>query len=99
MTMAVVRHESARAQSAAEPQLRVTDSVTETEWDRYVLAHPNGTVDHLWRWRHIFDEVFGHRSVYLAARRGEELAGILPLVCFQSRLFGRFLVSLPFLNY
>jgi FemAB-related protein (PEP-CTERM system-associated) len=33
------------------------------------------------------------------ARRDGAVAGILPLVYFRSRLFGRFLVSLPFLNY
>jgi FemAB-related protein (PEP-CTERM system-associated) len=43
---------------------------------------------------------FGHECVYLAARdeRGA-LEGVLPLVRVRSRIFGHFLVSMPFLNY
>lgn len=79
--------------------VEVSDTVTESEWDSYVGNHPDGTVDHLWRWREIFEGVFRHQNVYLVARRGNAIAGVLPLVRFQSKLFGRFLVSLPFLNY
>jgi len=84
-----------------EPQasLRVTADVSGAEWDSYVSRHPDATVDHLSCWREIFERVFGHRSVYLAARRGDTIAGVLPLVLFRSRLFGRSIVSMPFLNY
>jgi FemAB-related protein (PEP-CTERM system-associated) len=34
----------------------------------------------------------------LAADRGGAIAGVLPLVIMRSRLFGRFAISLPFLN-
>lgn len=77
----------------------VSDRATAAEWDAYVDAHTDGTVDHLWQWREIFQDVFGHENVYLVARRGGEMVGVLPLVRFRSRLFGRFVVSLPFLNY
>jgi FemAB-related protein (PEP-CTERM system-associated) len=82
-----------------EGRLTVSDRVSEAEWDGFVRSHPEGTVDHLWRWREVFGSVFGHESAYLAARRGESIVGVLPLVQFRSRLFGRFLVSVPFLNY
>lgn len=62
-------------------------------------AHAEATVDHLWGWRPIFDEVFRHDSIYLEARRDGRIVGVLPLVRFQSRLFGRAVISLPFLNY
>jgi FemAB-related protein (PEP-CTERM system-associated) len=68
-------------------------------WDRYVEQHPDGTCDHLWRWREIFQGVFGHECAYLTAHRDGTIVGVLPLVRFKSRLFGRFLVSVPFLNY
>jgi FemAB-related protein (PEP-CTERM system-associated) len=84
---------------SARDQLQITTGVSEPEWDAYVSAHPDATVDHLWRWREIFDGVFGHETEYLAARRGPAIAGVLPLVKFHSRIFGRFVVSLPFLNY
>jgi FemAB-related protein (PEP-CTERM system-associated) len=71
----------------------------ESEWDNYVNQHPEATIDHLWRWRTVFRDVFGHDCAYLVARRGTAIVGVLPLVCFRSRLFGRSLVSVPFLNY
>jgi serine/alanine adding enzyme len=68
-------------------------------WDAYVAAHPEASGYHLWAWRTIFDDVFHHRVHYLAARRDERLVGVLPLVLFASRIFGRFAVSVPFVNY
>jgi FemAB-related protein (PEP-CTERM system-associated) len=77
----------------------VAANASQSEWDRYVEGHPMATSEHLWNWRGIFEDVFGQRSVYLTARRGPVTVGILPLVLFRSRLFGRFVVSLPFCNY
>lgn len=68
-------------------------------WDAYVEAHPAATADHLWGWRDVFQSVFGQSSDYLVAMRDGTVAGVLPLVLFRSRLFGRFAVSVPFLNY
>ena len=68
-------------------------------WDAYVAGHPLGTVDHLWGWRTVFRQAFGHDSEYLVARRDGAIVGVLPLVLFKSRLFGRSVVSLPMLNY
>ena len=90
---------AASSSTAGEAHLNVSDRIDEAEWDQYVRSHPEGSIDHLWRWRDVFSRVFGHQSTYLAARRDGAIAGILPLVHFRSRLFGRFLVSVPFLNY
>lgn len=75
-------------------------------WDAYVAQHRDATGCHLWDWQHVFTRAFGHECLYLVAHRGlgapspsaSPIAGVLPLVFFNSRLFGRFLVSLPFLN-
>jgi FemAB-related protein (PEP-CTERM system-associated) len=78
----------------------VAADATEAEWDGYVAGHPGATADHLWRWRDVFQGVFGQSCCYLAARDREgRIVGVLPLVLFRSRLFGRSVVSLPFLNY
>jgi FemAB-related protein (PEP-CTERM system-associated) len=51
-------------------------------------------------WPELLARTFGHPSCRLAARTADgRLAGVLPLVEFRSRLFGRFAVSLPFVNY
>ena len=84
---------------AAADALSVTSDAGEAEWDRFVRSHPEGTGYHLWRWRRIFEGAFGHRTEYLAVREGGAIVGVLPLVVLSSRLFGRFMVSLPFVNY
>jgi FemAB-related protein (PEP-CTERM system-associated) len=77
----------------------VSPADDEGEWDAFVNAHTAASGYHLWRWRRVFERVFGHRTEYLIARRDREVSGILPLVLFRSALFGRFAVSLPFVNY
>ena len=76
-----------------------SEDVSESEWGKYVASNSEGTIDHAWRWQSVFRDVFGHESRYIAARRDRRVVGVLPLVLFDSRLFGRFVASLPFLNY
>lgn len=70
------------------------------EWDALVRSRPGWTHFHLFGWRRVIEDAFGHEAVYLVAR-GEsgEIEGVLPLFWVCSRLFGRYLVSMPFLNY
>jgi FemAB-related protein (PEP-CTERM system-associated) len=84
----------------------IRDSMTVTaerdgaDWDGFVSSRADASGYHLWRWRHVFEEAFGHATEYLAARNGDgAICGVLPLVQFDSRVFGRFMVSLPFVNY
>jgi serine/alanine adding enzyme len=87
---------AARADSGP---VTVDERVTADEWDSFVASDPAGTVEQLWAWQHIFEDVFGHEAVYLAARGAAGLLGVLPLVKFRSLLFGRSLISLPYANY
>jgi FemAB-related protein (PEP-CTERM system-associated) len=68
-------------------------------WDVRVASRREATIYHRWAWKRIFEEAFGHRTRYLAASRGGEIVGGLPLVAFESPIFGRYAVSLPFVNY
>jgi FemAB-related protein (PEP-CTERM system-associated) len=69
------------------------------DWERFVEARRDDAGYHAWNWRRVFENAFGHRCVYLMARRDRDVAGVLPLVQIKSRLFGNTLTSLPFLNY
>jgi FemAB-related protein (PEP-CTERM system-associated) len=70
------------------------------EWDGFVRATPGWTHFHLFGWKAVIEDVFGHECRYSAARDSAgRLAGILPLVRVKSLLFGHFLVSMPFVNY
>lgn len=79
--------------------MRITTEISAVQWDAFVDAHPEATAYHGWRWKQVFERAFGHETVYLAALDGDDVRGVLPLALFSSRLFGRFAVSVPFLNY
>ncbi len=69
-------------------------------WDRYVLNHSMASGYQLMGWRRVVERAFGHRTFYLMVRDQQaQVRGVLPLVLLSSRLFGRFLVSMPFVNY
>jgi FemAB-related protein (PEP-CTERM system-associated) len=72
---------------------------TDKSWDRFVESHPRATVAHLSAWGAIARQAYGHECFYLLAEEAGEIVGVLPLVRVASRLFGRRLVSMPFLDY
>jgi FemAB-related protein (PEP-CTERM system-associated) len=76
------------------------DCTAGTNWDAYVNSKPSASNYHRYGWRDVIENSFGHQCQYLAAKdAGGAVVGILPLVFMRSRLFGRFLVSMPFFNY
>lgn len=69
-------------------------------WNTFVRSQKGWTHFHLHEWKQVVESVFGHECLYLA-QLGEDdrIEGVLPLVRVKSRVFGHFLVSMPFLNY
>ena len=68
-------------------------------WQGFVRAHAEATGYHDWAWREVISRSFGHECVFLIGERDGRIEGVLPLVHIQSRLFGRSMTSLPFVNY
>ena len=69
-------------------------------WDSYVLNSQLSAGYHQSGWRRVIEEAFGHRTYYLAVRGQDgNIEGVVPLTLLASRGFGRFLVSVPFVNY
>jgi FemAB-related protein (PEP-CTERM system-associated) len=68
-------------------------------WDRFVASRPEGSFYHLFGWRRVLQSSLGLEPVFLLARERGEIVGVLPMVLLSSRLFGRILCSMPFLNY
>lgn len=68
-------------------------------WDAFVSSSPQGTLFHLSQWAGAVQRAYGHLAYFLAAEADGEIAGVLPLVHLRSWLFGRALVSLPFVDY
>lgn len=71
------------------------------EWDAVLEAHGDSTFCHRHPWREVMEEALGHETFFLVARDSAtgRASGVLPLVRVRSRLFGDYLVSMPFLNY
>jgi serine/alanine adding enzyme len=69
-------------------------------WDAFVESAHGATSYHRFGWKGVISKSFGHRCYYLAAvdDRGE-WQGVLPLVHMRSKVFGNFMVSVPFVNY
>ena len=76
--------------------VRPCDTDDAIRWEAFAQRCPDATFFHAIEWRGIIERVFRHRTHYLIAERGGEVAGILPLAELRSRLFGNALVSLPF---
>jgi len=72
----------------------------ETEaWNRYAQESDMTTLYHLAGWKRVLEKTFGHATYYLYALRNGRIVGLLPLVFLKSLIFGKFMVSLPFVNY
>ena len=68
-------------------------------WQHYVDTNPHSKIYHRWEWIDIVRQVFGRDAYYFMVKDNEQVTGVLPLVHFNSPLFGNFLISYPFVNY
>lgn len=73
---------------------------TAEEWNDLLGRFQGATFCHLHGWRRVMEDALGHESYWWVARGpAGEVGGVLPLVRVRSRLFGDYLISMPFLNY
>lgn len=68
-------------------------------WDTFLQETENASFYHLFGWKKINEKSFGHKTFYLAALRDKYITGVFPLVSISSRLFGKILCSMPFVNF
>ena len=64
-------------------------------WNSFVLAQPQATLYHHAAWATVLADGASHRPYFLSAFEGADVVRVLPLSLVESKLFGRFLVSLP----
>jgi serine/alanine adding enzyme len=91
-------------------QVRAIHSDAAAAWDDYVNGHPQATLYHLYGWRNVIEQTYGHKTYYLAATKNvlnantqypipnTQFVGLLPLVHLKHFLFGNTLVSMPFFD-
>jgi len=99
--LAAVDRTPAGEERAAAATSAVVVSVEDAspQWNEYVASRTDATGYHDWAWRDVFERALECPPIYFAARREGTIVGVLPTVLLNSWLFGRALVSLPFLNY
>jgi len=68
-------------------------------WDNFVDCHPQKTYAHRWNWSRVLSSSFNIKPLYCLAERGGRIVGVLPTALMKSALFGKFLISLPWLDY
>jgi len=79
--------------------VKILDSGSESGWDDFVASREDASVYHLSVWKKIIEETFGHRTYYIYSEGDGGIKGILPIVHIKSRLFGNYMVSMPYFNY
>jgi FemAB-related protein (PEP-CTERM system-associated) len=67
-------------------------------WTPYLESKGHAGFYQRAEWLRVLQTGLRHETVCLQARQGSELSGVLPLAFVKSKLFGKFLVSLPYLN-
>ena len=80
--------------------IRLYRSSDAARWDKFVNESPTAHGYHLAGWGRVIEQSFGQRMCSLVSENsGGAIDGVLPLARLKSRLFGDFMVSLPYLNY
>ncbi len=86
-----------RPQSAGSPHWLSPQQ--ESEWDAFVLGHPQGSVYHTTEWKRVLEQAFPHIRGRFLVLRGDDsraIEGGLPVYRVNSWLLGSRLVSIPF---
>ena len=79
-------------------ELRVELTSTPETWHDYLTEKGSAGFYQKAAWLRVLQNGLGHQPVCLQATLGPQLVGVLPMAFVKTPLFGRFLVSLPYLN-
>ena len=75
------------------------DESQSAAWDAYLNTAPDASFYQLYGWNRINKDHFSHQVYNLAAYENGKMVGVFPLVYIKSRLFGKILCSMPFVNF
>ena len=68
-------------------------------WFNFVDSIPSATIAHQLGWKNVMERGLGHKPIYLMARDGDRVVGILPLALVRTWWNARYLISLPWIDY
>ena len=96
--LSVVTARPVTSTAVVDPAVRVELTATPELWHSYLTAKGPAGFYQQAAWLRVLQHGLGHQVVCLQATSGGQIAGVLPMAFVETRLFGRFLVSLPYLN-
>jgi len=79
--------------------LQICTHSDRARWNEFVATQRSGSFYHKFEWGPLNRAELGGQPYYLAAFEEGNLVGVLPLTFVSSRLFGRILCSMPYVNY
>jgi len=68
-------------------------------WDEYVTRNRHSHVYHLWEWGDVLCKTYNYERHYVAVKQGEDILAVFPCLFVKSLIFGKRLISLPFVEY
>jgi serine/alanine adding enzyme len=80
-------------------EITINSENSRAAWDKFVDNSFSSAISHLWGWKNVMEKGLGHRPIYLMARDGERVVGILPLALVRTWWNARYLISLPWIDY
>ena len=83
---------------AIDREIQIELTSTPETWQEYLAEKGDAGFYQQAAWLRVLQNGLGHQPACLQATSGGRLVGVLPLAFVQTPLFGRFLVSLPYLN-
>ncbi len=78
--------------------MQIVEVNHDREWNRFVTGNPNAYYTHLYEWRMLIENVYGHKSLYLAAVQKNRICAVLPLFCIKRPFCTPNWVSMPFFD-
>ena len=81
----------------AECTVRRATATDRIAWQEYLDRFAGPALGNRWEWEEVYD-VYGLQVERLIALRVDQVVGVVSLVCQRSMVFGRQLVSLPWLD-
>ena len=93
-------HAVAEEPVSGKISIQVLEDMSRSKVQEYLDNHPGASLWHSPRILEFVKNTYGHPVFYLVAQEGSgRLVGLLPLIQIKSRLFGNFMVSMPYFNY
>ena len=69
-----------------------------SNWSNFIEGCSPDNHSYSWHWKDIIQSSFKHKAYYFICKKDTEISAVCPLFFVNSPLFGRALISVPYLN-